>query len=76
MRTINLKTSPRVQGIVSYLIDRLEDAALDCCLDAPEWTKCLSPIVDAWHKLQESWERLIDIPDERIRMGLLGLGEF
>lgn len=61
MRAIALKIPDfTVRSLVNTTIDGLENIAMHCCNDPSDWTRCLEPIVDAWHNLQAIWEQLVD----------------
>ncbi len=50
-----------VRELVWYTIDKLSDRAHNCCEKGYTWTECLGPIVDAWHKLDDTWDQLVDL---------------
>jgi hypothetical protein len=61
-------TNYKIRALVNEIISQLEDFGYSCCRDAPEWTKCLDPIVNAWKKLQTSWDKLKEIADKGVQL--------
>ena len=59
---------PGVQLLVIEIIDDLASLGYNCCYDAPEWTKCLDPIVNAWQILKTSWNRVQEIMDSGVAL--------
>lgn len=61
MRALVLKVPNRsVAGAIQLSIAELENSAYSCC-ELEHWTKCLSPIVDAWEYLKNSMEKGVKI---------------
>jgi len=58
-RTIALKIkNPNLNGIVNFVIGQVENFGYQCCQDAPDWTKCMDPIVNVWNHLKVDFNRL------------------
>ncbi len=50
-----------VRNIVLFTIDKLSNNAHECCERGNHWTVCLGPIADAWKKLDNTWDQLVDL---------------
>ena len=57
-----------VQLLVIEIIDQLASFGYNCCSDAPEWTQCLNPVVNAWQTLKASWNRLKEMMDNGVAL--------
>ena len=57
---------PKISWLVNTIISDLENFGNKCCEDAPDWTKCLDPITNAWQKLKTSWPRIKEIMDQGV----------
>lgn len=67
IRTIALKIkNPDINGIVNFVISQVENIGYRCCQDAPDWTKCLDPIVNVWNHLKVDFNRLQALYEEGV----------
>jgi len=57
-----------VRTIVLFTIDKLEDRAHACCESGNNWTVCLGPIADAWQKLDDTWDQLVELFQKGIKI--------
>jgi hypothetical protein len=58
-----------VRAEVFFAINQLSDRAYACCQRGIEhWTACLTPIVDAWKKLDDDWDQLVDLHKKGVKI--------
>lgn len=66
-RTIALKIkNSNINGIVNFVIGQIENFGYQCCQDAPDWKRCLDPIVNVWNHLRIDFNKLQELYDQGV----------